>query len=127
MLIRNAGVHGHGLADVRLAGGRIAGLGQLAPQDREAVIEAKGAALLPGLHDHHLHLAGLAARRDSVWCGPPDVSDGEQLASRLAAPGAGWLRGIGYHESVMGLPDARALDRLGPHRPLRMQHRGGRV
>ncbi|HMP57351.1 MAG TPA: amidohydrolase family protein, partial [Novosphingobium sp.] len=127
MLIRNAGVHGHGLADVRLAGGRIAGLGQLAPQDREAVIEAKGAALLPGLHDHHLHLAGLAARRDSVWCGPPDVSDGEQLASRLAAPGAGWLRGIGYHESVMGLPDARALDRLVPHRPLRMQHRGGRM
>lgn len=127
MLIRGAEVHGHGIADVRLAGGRIAALGQLAPQDGEAVIEAQGAALLPGLHDHHLHLAGLAARRASVWCGPPEVTDAEQLAARLSLAGTGWLRGIGFHESVMGLPDARALDRLVPDRPLRMQHRGGRM
>ena len=127
MLIRGAQVHGHGLADVRLAGGRVAALGQLAPQDGEPVIEAKGTALLPGLHDHHVHLAGLAARRASVWCGPPEVQDGDQLAVRLQQPGTGWLRGIGYHESVMGLPDAEALDRLVPDRPLRMQHRGGRM
>ena len=92
------------------------------------ILEANRAALLPGLHDHHIHLAGLAARAASVWCGPPDVLDAEALAMRLAAqPGTGWLRGIGYHESVMGLPGARALDRLVPHRPLRMQHRSGRM
>lgn len=127
MLIRGAEVHGHGLADVRLAGGRIAALGQLAPEGDEPVIEAKGAALLPGLHDHHVHLAGLAARRASVWCGPPEVNDADQLAERLSRPGTGWLRGIGYHESIMDLPDAAALDRLVPDRPLRMQHRGGRM
>ena len=91
-------------------------------------LDAQGAALLPGLHDHHIHLAGLAARAASVWCGPPDVLDAEALAGRLAAqPGTGWLRGIGYHESIMGLPDARVLDELVPHRPMRMQHRSGRM
>ena len=33
----------------------------LRPRPGEQVIEADGAALLPGLHDHHLHLASLAA------------------------------------------------------------------
>lgn len=127
MLIRGADVHGQGLADVRLAGGRIEAVGQLAPWRGEAVIDARGAALLPGLHDHHVHLAGLAARRASVWCGPPKVNDADDLAACLSPLGTGWLRGIGYHESVMGLPDARALDRLVPDRPLRMQHRGGRM
>ena len=92
------------------------------------ILEANGAALLPGLHDHHLHLAGLAARAASVWCGPPEIDNAEALAARLAGqPGSGWLRGIGYHESVIGLPDAKALDQLMPHRPLRMQHRSGRM
>jgi predicted amidohydrolase YtcJ len=92
------------------------------------VIDAHGGALLPGLHDHHLHLPALAARQASVICGPPEVADEAALAARLAAnPGAGWLRGILYHESVMGLPDARALDRLIAHRPLRIQHRSGRM
>ena len=47
---------------------------------------------------------------------------------RLAAqPGTGWLRGIGYHESVMGLPGAKDLDRICSDRPLRIQHRSGRM
>ncbi len=129
MLIRRAEVWGHGLADVRIAGGRIAEI-NLITRDSPALmqVDAGGAALLPGLHDHHIHLAGLAVRAASVWCGPPEVESGEALAARLAArPGTGWLRGIGYHESVMGLPDAKALDALVPGRPLRMQHRSGRM
>lgn len=127
MLIQGAEVWCHGIADVRISGGRVEAIGRLLPFPGETVIEGCGHALLPGLHDHHIHLAGLAARRASVLCGPPEVNDGDALAARLRQPGTGWLRGIGYHESVMGLPDARALDRLVPDRPLRMQHRGGRM
>ncbi|MDE2596817.1 MAG: amidohydrolase family protein [Sphingomonadales bacterium] len=128
MLIRRAEVWRKGLADVRIAEGRIAAIGALEARPGEAVIEAHGGALLPGLHDHHIHLAALTARRDSVLCGPPDVTDRNGLARRLAeAPGTGWLRGIGYHESVMGLPGARELDALLAHRPLRLQHRSGRM
>ncbi|MEJ5976305.1 amidohydrolase family protein [Novosphingobium sp. PS1R-30] len=91
------------------------------------IIDAQGGALLPGLHDHHIHLAGLAVRAASVPCGPPEVNDADELAARLRRPGSGWIRGIGYHESVMGLPDRRQLDALAPDRPLRIQHRSGRL
>ena len=129
MLIRGAEVWGHGLADVLIAGGRIVEIRSFASHTGAPdTINAHGCALLPGLHDHHIHLAGLAVRAQSVWCGPPEVETPEALATRLAAqPGSGWLRAIGYHESVMGLPDSAALDRLVPDRPLRLQHRSGRM
>jgi len=127
VLIRNAEVRGLGLADVRLANERVAAIGQLAARPGEHVVEAGGGALLPGLHDHHIHLAGLAARASSVICGPPDVTTPEHLAQALRQPGSSWIRGIGYHESVMDLPDAATLDRLVPDRPLRIQHRSGRM
>ncbi|MCB2072669.1 MAG: amidohydrolase family protein [Novosphingobium sp.] len=127
MLIRNAEVWNHGVADVRLADGLIAGIGQLSPEGDETVIEAAGGALLPGLHDHHIHLAGLAVRASSVICGPPEATCEEELRNQLQQPGKGWIRGIMYHESVMGLPDAAALDTLVAERPLRIQHRSGRM
>lgn len=127
MLIRRAEVWGFGPADVRLLGNQIGEIGALASRPGEAVVDAAGGALLPGLHDHHIHLAGLAARAVSVPCGPPEVTTPDELARQLRRPGNGWIRGIGYHESVMGLPDARALDRLVPDRPLRIQHRSGRL
>jgi predicted amidohydrolase YtcJ len=127
MLIRDAEIDGS-RTDLRLAAGCIAAIGALTPMPGEPVFAARGGALLPGLHDHHIHLAALAARRSSVLCGPPEVRNAQDLAARLTtAPGTGWLRGILYHESVMGLPDARALDALLPDRPLRIQHRSGRM
>jgi len=127
MLIRNAEILGLGLADLRLDGPRIGEIGRLEARADEQVLDARGGALLPGLHDHHIHLTALAARAGSVRCGPPQVSCPSELAAALDEPGTGWLRGIGYHESVMGLPDAGQLDRLVPHRPLRIQHRSGRM
>jgi predicted amidohydrolase YtcJ len=47
-------------------------------------------------------------------------------AIRRATPDEhGWIRGVGYVESVAGDLDAAALDRLEPHRPVRIQHRSG--
>ena len=72
MLIRNAEVWKSGRCDVRISRSSIAELGHLEPRPDEPVIDARGGALLPGLHDHHIHLAGLAARKASVACGPPE-------------------------------------------------------
>jgi predicted amidohydrolase YtcJ len=127
MLIRGAEVWGHGLADVLLEDGRIAAIGQLFSDGNTEVIDGSGGLLIPGLHDHHIHLAALAVRQNSLWCGPPHVKTAQELAERLQQPGEGWIRAIGYHESVMGLPGAAELDRLMPTRPLRIQHRGGRM
>lgn len=134
VLIRNAEVWGHGLADVRIEGKLIAaisspggGLERGSTGYSGPTIDANDSALLPGLHDHHIHLAALAAKRASAWCGPPEVTTRAELAAVLAQPGAGWVRGIGYHDSVMGLPTARELDALVRDRPLRLQHRSGRM
>jgi predicted amidohydrolase YtcJ len=101
------------------------------------VLDGRGGALLPGLHDHHTHLFSLAARDRSVLCGPPSVHDRPSLARALAA-GVGelsrdstratWLRGYGYDESVAGPLTADVVDeQLGAHRgrPVRIQHRSG--
>ncbi len=127
MLIRRAQLWNKGLFDVRISDRKIVDMGTLDANDGEMVVEAHGGLLLPGLHDHHIHLAALAARRASVICGPPVVNNAEELAAALARPGAGWLRGIGYHECVAGLLDATMLDRLVPDRPVRIQHRSGRM
>lgn len=127
MLIRNTEIWGAGVCNLRIIKGRIAAMGALSSHDGEDVLDAHGGALLPGLHDHHIHLAALAAKRGSLLCGPPEVTDLAALAKRLSLPGTGWLRGIGYHESVAGMLDAATLDRLVPDRPIRIQHRSGRM
>lgn len=128
MLIQRAEIHGYGLGDLRIEGERIAEIGDLAPRPGERTMAAQGFLLLPGLHDHHIHMAGLAAAQTSVLCGPPHVNNRDELARALALPGQGWIRGTGYDESVMrGLPDASSLDQLQSSRPLRIQHRTGRM
>ena len=100
---------------------------RLSVQPRDRVIEADGGALLPGLHDHHMHFRALAAARSSIVCGPPAVTDEASLVDALAgADGTGWIRGVGYHESVAGELDRHWLDTHGPQRPLRIQHASGK-
>lgn len=102
-------------------------IGALPADPGEQVIDAACGLLLPGLHDHHVHLAATAASLASVRCGPPHVTDEDQLAAALRIPGEGWLRGIGYHESVAGMIDRHWLDRVVRDRPVRIQHRSGRL
>ena len=78
------------LVDVRCADGSIVEIGRdLAPISGEAEIDAAGGALIPGLHDHHIHLTALAAARSSIACGPPEVGDRSQLRDSLRAAGRG--------------------------------------
>ena len=114
---------------MRIREGRIENIGTLEAESGEPLIDANGGALLPSLADHHIHLFALAARMASINCGPPEVNNQHELIEALNAdsPQAGWLRGVGYHESVAGLIDRRWLDSYGPDRPIRVQHRGGRL
>lgn len=135
MLIRNAGLQSGTITNVRVKGARIAAVDRtLAAEPGEPVLDARGGALLPGLHDHHVHLLALAASLESLRCGPPEVSTEENLAQRLReraalsdGSDADWIRGIGYHESVAGDIDRAWLDRVLPDVPVRIQHRSGRL
>jgi predicted amidohydrolase YtcJ len=127
VIISNAELDGWAVGDVRVVGGRVLEVGPaLARRRGEEVLDAAGGALLPGLHDHHVHLWALAARAASVELGPPSVRDAAGFAAALrAAPGDGWVRGVGYHESVAGDLDRDRLDAVVGDRPVRVQHRGG--
>jgi predicted amidohydrolase YtcJ len=127
LLLRDAEVSG-AVVDVRIAGGRVAEIGPALDRSGEEELRCGGSALVPGLHDAHLHLLALAAARRSVACGPPVVTGPAGLARALAdAPSdaAGWVRGVGYVESVAGDLDAGALDGMHADRPVRLQHRSG--
>ena len=132
MLITNAEIYGVGHADLRITNGQIAAIGSLAPGAGERVLAARGGAVLPGLHDHHIHLMSYAASLESVSCGPPDVCTETQLIANLrrhrnTRGAGGWIRGFRYHESVAGEIDRRWLDRCLPDVPVRIQHRSGRL
>jgi predicted amidohydrolase YtcJ len=128
VLLRNAEVDGRAGVDLRLRDGRVVELGSSLDRHDEAELDCRGGAVLPGLWDAHLHLLAVAAADRSVLCGPPAVRDRAALAATLAATPAdasGWVRGIGYIETVAGDLDAAALDRLHAARPVRIQHRSG--
>ncbi|MEV0766692.1 amidohydrolase family protein [Nocardia salmonicida] len=129
IVVRDAEIDGVSGVDLRVRDGRIDAIGpSLSIHGATEVIDAHGAAVIPGLHDHHLHLHAMAADATSVQCGPPAVLDRRALATALtAAPGDnhGWIRGVGYVDTVAGDLDATALDALHAVRPVRMQHRSG--
>jgi predicted amidohydrolase YtcJ len=136
--IENAEVDGR-LVDVRWRDGVVLSVRSTADRtlrmdQADALVDADGGALLPALHDHHLHLMALAAARTSVHVGPPDVlaEAAFALALRSACQKStdGWVRAVGYHESVAGDIDAMTLDRLVPEGAdvaVRVQHRSGQL
>jgi len=124
MIIRNAEIE-RVVTDVLLADGIISRIGNGIQGER--YFDAKGGALIAGLHDHHIHLNATAAAMNSVRCGPPDVNSERDLVEALNLSGEGWLRGVGYHHSVAGEIDREWLDENGPNRPIRIQHRSGRL
>ncbi len=100
----------------------------LPPRTGEEVFDAAGGTVLPGLHDHHVHLHSAAAAATSVRVGPPQVRNRAALAAVLAGAGVGddgWIRAVGYHDSVAGPLDRAALDAMVATVPLRVQHRSG--
>ena len=93
MLIKNAQI-GTQVSDIRLSD-VIELIGQdLSIVGNEEVIDAQGADVIPGLHDHHIHFFASLAREYSVECGPPFVGDLSELASCLRKPSTpnGWVR-----------------------------------
>jgi predicted amidohydrolase YtcJ len=125
-LIRDAEVEGARL-DVLVEDGVIVALGaDLADPATTELLDAAGGALLPGLHDHHVHLLAMAARMGAIdldGCETPsafDLAIGEACAAT-----ADWVRAGGYDEHRHGPLDRARLDALAGEAALRVQHRTG--
>lgn len=129
---------GERLADVVCDGETIASVDpprRRGALDAEVVIEGEGRPLIPGLHDHHIHLLATAAAARSVKVGPPEVTTRGEMIEALrqcarSQPSRSWIRAVGYHESVAGDLDRPVLDgvladaAVRDH-PVRVQHRSG--
>ncbi|MGB3287436.1 amidohydrolase family protein, partial [Mycolicibacter algericus] len=128
MLIQRAVLLDGSMVDIRLGDTIEQVAPELTARRGEDVLDARRATVIPGLHDHHLHLRSAAAALDSVYVGPPQVNTLDELAAALRVATAdrdGWVRGYGYHESVAGELNAALLDRLSPEVPVRVAHRSG--
>lgn len=128
MLIQRAVLLDGRSVDIRL-GRRIEAVAEhLAPIHGEDVLDAAGGTVIPGLHDHHVHLRSAAAALTSVRVGPGEVRSRDALRAVLAQAAVGedgWIRAVGYHEAVAGPLDRTVLDEVSPNVPVRVQHRSG--
>jgi predicted amidohydrolase YtcJ len=128
MLIQRATLLDGTGADIRLDE-RISEVGaELTKQTGEQVFDAAGATVIPGLHDHHVHLRSAAAALTSTRVGPTEVHSRADLAQALAEADVrsdGWIRAVGYHEAIAGPLDRAVLDEVSPSVPVRVQHRSG--
>lgn len=92
----------------------------------EFVVDGAGGALLPGLADHHVHLAAMAARSGSVDLSTRSTRRALGAGLADAASGSdGWVRAVGYDEGLHGPLDRGVLDGWVAGRPVRVQHRSG--
>jgi len=128
MLIQRAMLLDGGTADIRVEEWIVAVAERLVPSRGEQIYDAAGGAVIPGLHDHHVHLRSAAAALSSVRVGPAEVHSRDDLARALSTAqvgGDGWIRAVGYHEAVAGPLDRAVLDDVSPQAPVRVQHRSG--
>ena len=128
MLIQRASLLDGRVVDIRLGAQIHEVADELTPRRGEEVFDAGCGTVLPGLHDHHVHLFSAAAAEDSLRVGPPHVRDRDDLVRVLGSAQVGsdgWIRAVGYHDSVAGPLDRTVLDALAPPVPVRVQHRSG--
>lgn len=127
ILLRDVEIHPYrARADCRIRHGGIVQIGrELLRGPGESVIQGDGGALLPGLADHHLHLAATAAQETSVDVSA--LSRGELAAALAGARAAadGWVRVVGHDEVAHGGLRRDTLDAYCGSVPVRVQHRSG--
>lgn len=115
--------------------GRIVALGDDA---REVLarrrIDLGGAAVVPGFHDAHNHLAWFGMTLDELPLGAENVRTVDDVYAAVAAraaevPPGSWIIGSGYDQNklVGGHPSADALDRAAPGHRVWLKHTSGHM
>lgn len=118
---------------IAIVNGRIAAVGSDAEVrvwqgPRTSVEDLRGATVLPGLIDAHLHLEGYARHRSEVDVDTPTLDEAlARVVHRVAAtPPGSWIVGRGWLQERWGrFPTAEDLDRAAPAHPVALWARSG--
>jgi len=91
------------------------------------VVDVRDAAVIPGLHDFHTHLVGLARSRRAVRL--DDARDAKEVAERLACaaaqtPRGGWITGRGWNEGQLASGVEALQAAVGEHAAFLSSHDG---
>ena len=117
---------------VAVAAGRVVAVGRwddvrsvAAPGAR--VVDARGRAVIPGIHDFHIHLAALARSRHEISVGDAtDTADVADLLARAAgrsSPDA-WIVGAGWTEAQLAAGTDLLERAVGDHPAFLSSHDG---
>jgi predicted amidohydrolase YtcJ len=126
LIIRNVRPMGGPLIDIAISDSAVLEIGSTLSY-RGLELDGGGNAVLPGLHDHHIHLLATASALNSVDL--IEVISKNAALERLKNAAANrttgqWLRAINY-PLPNELPTLTELDEALPAHPLRMQDRSG--
>lgn len=122
LLIRDVVVDGI-RCDCRVLDGLVVELGPDLPTPPTGrVVDARGGALLPGLHDHHVHAFAAAAAAGSLDLHGGPLPLVPETSGSARPRETGWVRAVGLGDDDVTVAD---LDRVWPDRPARVQHRSG--
>jgi predicted amidohydrolase YtcJ len=127
LLLRSVEIEGR-VVDLRVEAGEIVAIGEQLPATDAEIVDGAGGSLLPGLHDHHVHLLAMAARERGVdldACIDPDAADRAIVAAATTTAEGEWLRVAGYDEHRHGMLSLERLRGLAPRSKVRIQHRSG--
>ena len=128
MLIRRATLLDGTVTDIRV-GAQIDEVGDdLAVRPGEGMLDAGGGTVLPGLHDHHVHIRSAASALYSFSVGPPGGEHQRRTGTDALErhPGPRRVDPRRRLSRVGGRDlDRTALDAVVPHIPVRIQHRSG--
>ena len=112
LLIRNVAVRRRSGLDVRVGPDTILAVEPgLRPEPGEQVIDGQGGALIPGLHDHHVHLRAAVAARESVdVTAVKSPAEFDRVVAAAAVMARTWVRVTGWHEPAAGALSRARLD-----------------
>ena len=115
---------------IAIAGGRVVAVGRrdevpVTPGAR--IVDAGDAAVIPGIHDFHVHLVGLARARRQVLL--DDALDPGEVAARLSdaatrTPPEGWVGGRGWKDAQLASGVALLESAVGDRAAFLMSHDG---
>lgn len=94
------------------------------------VLDLKGATVIPGMIDSHVHMAGLGAMLlsfDLRFEKSPESIAGKIRQAAASRPAGEWIQGRAWDDTNWGgkLPDASVLDRAAPNHPVALRRVDG--